>query len=139
MKSKIKLFFYLVIPALVLFNIASAATASQDRGGGLVGCVDDCQLGDLVLIVIRLVNFLFSLSGLVAMIFIVWSAWNMIQSGGNDEKILAAKTSFSNAIIGLFLVLVVFLLTDAIVGILSGFSLKQMVDFIPHSAPHITP
>ena len=128
MKQKVKIIIYILLPLMTVFNIAHAA-------GGLVGCTDNCQLGDLVLVVIRLINFLLSLAGFVAMIFIVWAGWNMIQTRGNEEKIATAKATFSDAIIGFFLVLVAFVLVDAIIGILGGFTLKQIFDFIPKSTP----
>ena len=102
---------------LFLLTLASPVFA-QDKG--IVNCGDHCQLGDLVLIIVALINYLFALSGFVTMVFIVWNAWGMITAGGDEENITKAKKGFSHAIIGFFLVLMAWVLIDAIISILGG-------------------
>lgn len=46
----------------------------------------------------------------------------MIDSSGNEEKITAAKTSFKNAIIGFFLILLSFLIVNVVVSLFGGYS-----------------
>ena len=106
----------------------------QAQAAGLVGCTDNCSLWDLVLVVVRLINFLLAISGLVAMIFIVWGGWGMITAAGNEEKITTGKATLSNAVIGFFLILVAWVLIDAIVNILAGGSLR-LNDFFQFIKP----
>ncbi len=87
-----------------------------------------CEISDLIFLVIRVINYLFGFAGLVAMGFIVWAGYGMVTAGGNEEKIAGAKTALSHAIIGFFLVLLAFVLIDAIVSLLGGFSLKELFD-----------
>lgn len=87
-----------------------------------------CEISDLIYLVIRVINYLFGFAGLVAMGFIVWAGYGMVTAGGNEEKIAGSKTALSHAIIGFFLVLLAFLLIDAIVALLGGFSLKELFD-----------
>ena len=133
MKPRIgKLTLLVLICFIFLFTVTPLVQAQQ---AGLVQCGNtgqvDCKIGDLVLVVLRLINLLFFLASFVAMIFIVWAAWSMITAGGNEEKITKAKTVFSEAIVGFFLVMVAFVLVDAFSVILSGFTLKQLLDFLP--------
>jgi small-conductance mechanosensitive channel len=122
MKSKIQLLVYLLLPLLLGFNLA--------HGAGLVGCTNDCTLGQLKDVVIRVVNLLFSLSAFIAMIFIVWAGYSMVAAAGNEEKLASAKESLSNAIIGFFLILVAYVLLDAILVILGGYHLTDYLNFI---------
>lgn len=116
---------------LILILILLPLSAGAD--GGLIGCRDNCTMGDLVLVVVRIINLLLSLASLVSMVFMVWAGWNMIIAGGNEEVIAQAKTTFSNAIIGFFLIVVAFVLIEAITQILGGFTLQELFDFIPKS------
>ncbi len=116
---------YIFLLLLVGFLFADVVYAQ-----GLVGCKNDCTLTDLFLVVIRIINYLISLAGLVCMLFILWAGWNMITAGGNEEQIASAKQTLSNAVIGFFMVLVAFLLLDGILMIISGYGLQQALDFI---------
>jgi len=71
------------------------------------------------------------MASMVAMLFIIWGGWGMVTAGGNEEKITAAKSVFSHAVIGFFLIMVAFILLDAIVLILGPYSLKELLNFIP--------
>lgn len=118
------------ITIIIVFVLIMIFVASPVEAQGLVGCRDDCKITDLLLVVIRIMNYMFSLASLIAMLFIVWAGWNMITAGGNEEKISKAKETFSHAVIGFFLVIVSFILLDAITMALGGFTLNQMLEFI---------
>ncbi len=135
MKPKTKQILTIFIHCFMFFLVLAGTASAQDKG--IVNCGDHCQLGDLVLIVVALINYLFALSSFVAMVFIVWNAWGMITSAGNEEAISNAKKGLSNAIIGFFLVLVAWVLIDAIVAILAGpgHGLNYYFNFIPNKTP----
>jgi hypothetical protein len=129
MKSKTKLLFAVfILASLFVGQFASAAfvTCGGHNADGTIQ--KECELSDLILTVIHIINYLFALASFVAMVFIVWGAYGMITAGGDEEKISGSKTVFSQAVIGFFLVLVSFLLIDAIVSLLGGYSLKQLFD-----------
>ncbi len=132
MTAKAKTIFYSL---LVTLMFAASKVSAQARG--LVGCggtgPTECKIGDLFLVVIALINYLLSLAGFVAMVFIVWAGWSMVVAGGNEEKIEGAKAAFSDAIIGFFLLLIAYLLIDAIINILSGSHLVDYYSFIKSS------
>ena len=121
-----------VLILLVVVGVMLAPVVfAQQEGRGLVGCTNDCTIKDFVLLVFRLINFLLSMASMVAMLFIIWGGWGMVTAGGNEEKITAAKSVFSHAVIGFFLIMVAFILLDAIVLILGPYSLKELLNFIP--------
>jgi len=121
MTPKIKqiLFVSVILVFLVVGNSADAAIINC--GGGLNHGVDnECTLTDLVQTVVGIINILLSWAWLVSMVFIVWGGWTMVNSGGNEETITAGKTIFSQAIIGFFLILISYLLINAVIGLLFG-------------------
>lgn len=133
MKQKTKVI--LISLSLILLVFANFALAAD---GGLVGCgtgaAKECtSIGQLVDVVIRIINYLLSLASIVAMIYVVWAGYQMVTAGGNEEKIATAKASFSDAIIGFFLILVSFVLLNAILSILGINGLKELYNFLPHS------
>ena len=79
-----------------------------------------CTIPDLIKTVVGIINFLLSWAWLVSTLFIVWSGWNMLDNGGNEESIATAKTSFKQAVIGFFLIMASFVLVNFIVSILFG-------------------
>ena len=50
------------------------------------------------------INFLIPLSGIVAVIFLIWAGIKYITAGGDKEKIESAKNTIMYALIGLLLV-----------------------------------
>ncbi len=48
-------------------------------------------------------QIIFIFAGLAVLVFLVWGAFDWITSGGDKEKISAARRKITNAIIGLFL------------------------------------
>ncbi len=91
---------------------------------GLSGTTTPCTLPHLVELVARLINTLIGLSWLVAVFFVFWSGYNMATAYGNQEKLTTAKSSFKDAIIGFFLIMVAFLLVNFVAVVLGGYSLN---------------
>lgn len=81
---------------------------------------NECTLTDLLQLVLNIINFLLSWAWLIATLMIVWAGWGMINAGGNDEAISAAKTTLTNAIIGFALILMSFVLLNFVVSMVTG-------------------
>lgn len=64
-------------------------------------------------------QILFIFAALAVLIFIVWAAFDWITSGGDKEKVAAARRKVTNAIIGLFLLALASFIT-VLVGDLVG-------------------
>lgn len=90
-------------------HYALAATSTPPTGllqnlttfGAAIGMHDT----DPRLIVVHLIRIAMSFVGMILLIMILSSGFQWMTSGGNDEKIVAAKKTFFNAIIGIFIML----------------------------------
>ena len=118
MKSKIQTLVIVLVSGLFLFA-ANYAQADLVKCGGPAPEAP-CTIPDLIKTVVAIINFLLSWAWLVSTLFIVWSGWNMLDTGGNEENIATAKTSFKQAVIGFFLIMASFVLINFIVSILFG-------------------
>jgi len=114
--------------------IPSAVNAADDPTGrtGLVQCGnktnDPCTVEDIFNIFVIGTNLLIGAVGLVAILAIVYSGFSMVLAAGNTESITHAKKRLTNAIIGLILVLLAFILINLILyGILGVTGTKEGV------------
>ena len=138
MKPKTKFIIILAVLSLSLspllaygqsgFEIVKCGRDIKKQGNEIIG---ECTLTDLKNMTIRVVNYLFAWSWLVALLFILWAGWGMINAGGDNEKITAAKSGLTSAIIGFFIVTVAFILVNLITMILTGKRLRELIDFVP--------
>lgn len=74
------------------------------------------SLRDAILIVIK---YLFSLIGIVCLIFIVIAGIKYTTSAGNEQRATSAKEAFSSAVLGLIIALLAYGILDIIQGILN--------------------
>jgi hypothetical protein len=70
-----------------------------------IGQNPSADLGNLIAVIISLV---FTVAGIVALIYGMWGALNWITSGGDKEKLMKAQARIRNALIGVFILVVVF-------------------------------
>lgn len=81
---------------------------------------EPCQLRHLVILVIRLINYLISVAAIVAMYQILFSGWTAITAMGNTEKIEKAKATISNAVVGFAMIVLAFVLVNLLVNVILG-------------------
>lgn len=62
----------------------------------------------------RIIQIAFGLAGLVALFYLILGGYNYITSGGDPERVEMAKVMITNAIIGMVVILVSYLLVDFI-------------------------
>ena len=82
-------------------------------------------------------TLVFSVASLAVIVMLVWGAWQWITSGGDKEKIAAAQKRIMNALIGLAVLAVAFLIAR-IVGSFLGFDLLSTFN-LPNLGPSATP
>ncbi|MEO8065890.1 MAG: hypothetical protein ABI643_03515 [Candidatus Doudnabacteria bacterium] len=116
MKQKIYKLGLICILGLIFFNFAYAQQLVTCGGSKQPAC----QITDLIFLIERITNFLLSWAWLVSILFILWGAWEMINSGGNEEAVSKGKDIFKHAIIGFFLILTAYLFVNLIVSIITG-------------------
>lgn len=69
-----------------------------------IGANPTTDLGNLMGVMLAI---LFTVAGLVALIYMLWGAINWITSGGDKEKLMKAQARIRNAVIGIFVLIVV--------------------------------
>jgi hypothetical protein len=130
MTNKFRIFIASLVLGLSVFSFASA------QSQGLVTCNrndnlpanptveqrkdNQCKLTDLIYLIERIINFLLAWAWLISIFYVMWAGYNMLGSGGNAEAITSAKTTFSHAIIGFFLIMAAYLLINWVVSLLTG-------------------
>lgn len=65
-------------------------------------------------IIIRIIQILLALAGLVAVVFLIIGGFRYITAGGNEESAEAAKTTITNAIIGIVVIILSFVIVRVI-------------------------
>ena len=105
--------------AAILFLVLALPLAVSAQG--LVPCGvapdDPCQLSDLFSMIYLLVNFLIGMAALVSILFVVWGGVTMLLSAGNTSRVQEAKATIFNAIIGLVLTLLSYLIVSYVAGL----------------------
>lgn len=110
-----------MILALGLFALPAAAAIVNCGGYDANRAPQNpCGLGDLVQTVVNIINFLLAWAWIISMFFILWAAYTMIGSGGNEEEITKGKETFKHAILGFFLIMAAFLLINWVIAVLTA-------------------
>jgi hypothetical protein len=128
MKSKIK---KITILALLLIFAADFANA------GLVNCGtrggEACKLGDLVNMVVVLINFLLGFAGLIAIAYIFMGGARYVLASASPDQAKAAKDTIVNAITGFVLTMGAYLILNIGIRLLmgDGASVENLFQFWP--------
>jgi hypothetical protein len=69
-------------------------------------------------IVLRIIQILLGVAGLVAVIFLIIGGFRYILAGGNEESAESAKKTITNAIIGIVIVILAFVIVRVIANAL---------------------
>jgi hypothetical protein len=80
---------------------------------------NSCQLSDVFKEAALVANGLIALSSAVALVFIVWAGFNLILFSDNEKQLGEAEEHMKNAIIGLVIVLLAFLVINGIFSVLA--------------------
>ena len=103
MKTKItKLFNYLITLVALLPNFVFALTAPS---GNNLPSGRPITLDVLDYIIFRVSTFFITISGVLAVVFIIWSGVTWMYAGDDTTKVDAAKARLKNGIIGAAIVL----------------------------------
>lgn len=87
-----------VAPAL----IPSIALAQ----GGLIGVPPPAGTaqGDLPNVILRLINYVLAIVGVIALAYLVYGGFMYITSAGNEDRVEGAKTIITNAVVGVVVI-----------------------------------
>jgi hypothetical protein len=78
--------------------------------------LNSLSLDDIGRLMGNIIEILLSISGVLALIFILYAGIQYIVSEGNDSKVKSAKDTIQNAVIGLFLAAIAYLVVDFVAG-----------------------
>jgi hypothetical protein len=137
MKSKFK---KIILVAIVMLMVAQPAFADivfcgkrADTQGTPGNESAPCTVQDLFLLVYVVVNYLISMAGLVALLFIVWGGIQMLMARGDSGKQGEAKKTILHAVMGLVLVLMTYMIIGYVAGLFlpdATDPLRELVNFI---------
>lgn len=101
-------------------------TPQVSQGRGLVPCggyADDqgtrekpCTFLDIFALIARVTNWLIAMSGIYAIYNIISNGFWLVLSQGNEESITTHKKGVTNAILGLCLVMIAFMIINFVIN-----------------------
>ena len=71
-------------------------------------------------LVVKILNILLAIVGLIAVIFLVWGGFKYITSAGDEEAVDKAKSTIINALIGVVVVILAFALVRIVASAILG-------------------
>jgi hypothetical protein len=65
----------------------------------------------------RVIDIVFLISGILAVVYLLWSGIQYITAGGNADKVKAARQGIVNAVIGIVIIFAAFMIVRFAVGV----------------------
>ena len=96
---------------------AGFVTLVPDDCTGTGGCHTVCDIAKLAQ---NVLNDAIYLAVVISAFLFAWAGFKMLTAGGNTEQIGAARSIFTNVAVGLVIILVGWLLVDALMSTLTG-------------------
>jgi uncharacterized membrane protein len=81
---------------------------------------EPCQFEHIVVLVVRMINYLITVAAVVAMYQVLLSGFNMIVALGNPEKLKSAREGLSHAVVGFALIILAFVMVNLLVNGIFG-------------------
>ena len=100
--------------AVGLVQCGNQENGKLDENGNLPGCT----FKDIFSTTARIVNYLLSGAGVVAVGGVVYGGFMMVTSAGNESRSSGGKTAIKNALLGLVIVLLAVLIVQTLVRFL---------------------
>ena len=92
-------------------------TVNKPPGSEFVGNDPVQGLGNLIAFFIQIILFI---GGLAALLYLLWGAFDWINSSGEKEKLTKAQNKMTNAVIGLILMVAAFTIFSFVMGTVLG-------------------
>ncbi len=101
-----------MVTMLVLVIAPLAASAQLNiPSSGNTGLPEDSNISNFIL---RIINILLAIVGLIAVLFLIIGGFRYITAGGNEETAESGKKTIINAIIGIIIVILSFVIVRVI-------------------------
>lgn len=92
-------------------------TVNKPPGSEFVGNDPVQGVGNLIAFFVQIVLFI---GGLAALLYLLWGAFDWINSSGEKEKLTKAQNKMTNAVIGLILMVAAFTIFSFVMGTVLG-------------------
>lgn len=110
---------------MVALPLVAGAQFREPGTGGAGGAENPIPtVGTATDLILRIVQILLAIAGLVAVIFLIIGGFRYITAGGNEETSESAKKTITNAIIGIVIIILAFVIVRVIANALIGGSGK---------------
>lgn len=124
-KIKFLLFLFIAAAGLTfLVNQALAATPSVNEmfGGSGSNFAETAGFStiNLVLLIARLIRAFLTVTGIIAVVFIIYAGFRWTTAGGDDTKVKKAKDILKNAVIGLVIIFSSFIVAQFVISQITG-------------------
>ncbi len=98
------------LASMIVLPLAAAAQFGVPDAGNS-GVAEDANVTELLL---RIINILLAIAGLVAVVFLIIGGFRYITAGGNEEAAEAGKKTIINAIIGIVVIILSFVIVRVV-------------------------
>ncbi len=116
MKRTILILVLVLIGVGILMPVINAHAAVHIFEGISSGCksTGDCNFCDMMVVIYNIGRFIFSIMMGITMILFLWGSTGLIINWGNAEGIAANKKLLVNTIVGVVIILLAWILVDAL-------------------------
>jgi amino acid transporter len=122
LKPKTKLILStIILTGLFVSSFASAALVQCGQTDS-----NTCTIQDLISEIFIVINFLLGSATLLAIGYILYGGVRMIMAYGNEESVKNARSTITNAIVGLVIILISFLIVTSVTAYLTGYSINDL-------------
>ena len=104
---------FLIIMLLVAIPITTAAVSFVPCGNDPG---DRCTFGDLVTMIVRVINYLMAFAGVVAIYYVLTAGFWLMVSLGNPERVERGKVGLSSAVVGFAIVALSFVFVNLLLN-----------------------
>lgn len=108
-----------IISSTAILLIASTSASFALDVGGILGGLGGTT-GELDDLIVKILNWLIGLGGLVCVVMIIVSGYTYMTAGGDEQKVSSAQKSLMNAIIGLVICFVAVMLVNFVLKTFLG-------------------
>ena len=124
-------FLLLTVPFLALAQGAVQGGLNSIRGpfGGAGGLAQASSNLTLTQLIVKVINIMLLLAGVIAVLFMVIGGYFYMTAAGNQEQVEKGKNTAVNAIIGLIIIILSFVIINVIVNLVSGPSIFGIFGF----------
>lgn len=110
----------LVLPTVAFAQINLNAPPNTGFFTQLFGCTPTAGSSQVLCILQKVLNFLLAIAFIVAVIFLIIGGFRYVVSQGNEESLEKAKGTITNAIIGIVVIVLAYIILQLIFGVVNS-------------------